>query len=207
MDQATADFYRHYAERGAVQAEARHSAISAYFDLAFKAGGKVLDVGSGSGRDLVILGEKGFGAYGIEPNDSMRAFALQNHPELSARLQYGSLPLTGTPFGGQFDGVVCSAVMMHLTEEQLSGSWESFRRVLKPNGRVLISLPLMRPDLLKDDRDKDGRLFKNHSPALIESLATSLGFSQIDLGSQATSEYADIIWSIYLFELARERGR
>jgi SAM-dependent methyltransferase len=201
MDRATSDFYKHYAKHGAIQAEARESAISKYFDLAFKSGDKVLDVGSGSGRDLALLCEKGFDAYGIEPNDSMRTYALQNHPELATRLQPGSLPIIGSPFGGRFDGVVCSAVMMHVPEQHLLRSLKSIGGALKPNGRMLISLPFMRPDLLKDDRDKDGRFFKNHSPTFLDHLLTSLGFSQIDLGSQAKSEDSDTIWSILLFEM------
>jgi SAM-dependent methyltransferase len=52
------------------------------------------------------------------------------------------------PFGGQFDGVACSAVMMHLPETQLANAWQSMRSVLNPGGRVLISMPRMRPDLL-----------------------------------------------------------
>jgi SAM-dependent methyltransferase len=205
MDQATTDFYRNYAEHDAIRGEAPQSAISRYFETAFKGGGKVLDIGSGSGRDLTVLCKKGFDAYGIEPNDAMRTFALKNHPELAVRLQCGSLPTIGVPFGGQFDGVVCSAVVMHLPEEQLLRSCASIRSVLKPNGRLLISLPSMRADLLEDERDKDGRFFKNHSPAFLYSVLKSLGFSQIDLG-HATSEYPDIIWSILLFELSVPDG-
>jgi hypothetical protein len=48
-------------------------------------------------------------AYGIEPNDAVRTHALQKHPDLLTRLQAGSLPLAGTPFGGLFDGVAASA--------------------------------------------------------------------------------------------------
>ncbi|HEX9172693.1 MAG TPA: class I SAM-dependent methyltransferase [Telluria sp.] len=196
---ATAEFYRRYAESGAIAAEAPQSAISKYFEVAFKVGGKVLDVGSGSGRDVAQLCSKGFDAYGIEPNGAMRRFAAQRDPELAGRLQPGALPVIGAPFGGEFDGLVCSAVMMHLPEEQLLCSWESVRKLLKPTGRVLFSLPSMRPDLLKDDRDQDARFFKNHSPAVIHSMLGSLGFSQIDLGNQAKSKYADIVWSILLY--------
>jgi len=202
LDSATAEFYKHYAEHGAIAAEAPRSAISAYFGPAFRAGDKVLDVGAGSGRDLAVLCKAGFDAYGIEPNDSMRTFALQNHPDLAARLQPGSLPDIGLPFGGQFDGVVCSAVMMHVPEEQLAASWESIRSVLKPNGRVLISLPFMRPGLLKNDRDNDGRFFTNHSPAFIDSLLKPLGFHRIDLGAGAMAQYADVTWTIFLLELS-----
>jgi hypothetical protein len=39
----------------------------------------------------------------------VRTHALQKHPDLLTRLQAGSLPLAGTPFGGLFDGVAASA--------------------------------------------------------------------------------------------------
>ncbi|MFC5461967.1 class I SAM-dependent methyltransferase [Massilia niabensis] len=117
MDQATSDFYDYYASDGAIRTEAPQSAIPRYFELAFKEGSKIQDVGSGSRRDLAVLCKRGFDAYGIEPNESMRAFALQNHLELAARLRPGSLPITGAPFGGHFDGVVCRAVMMHCFRE------------------------------------------------------------------------------------------
>lgn len=201
MDSATTAFYTQYAENGAIRAEAQESAISTYFDPAFNRGGKILDIGSGSGRDLALLRKKGFDAYGIEPNDSMRAFAVQNHPELKARLGPGSLPLSGKPFGGQFDGIVCSAVLMHIPEAQLPGSLDSMRKVLKPDGRILFSLPSMRPDLLEDDRDRDGRFFRNHSSALIAAILKALGFSRIELGSQAASVYPDIRWTIFLYVL------
>lgn len=201
MDSATAAFYKQYAEDGAIRAEARESAISKYFGLAFKEGSKVLDIGSGSGRDLAVLHRKGFGAYGVEPNDSMRAFAVQNHPELKARLAPGSLPLHRNPFDGQFDGIVCNAVLMHIPEAQLSASLVSIRKMLNPHGRILFSLPSMRPDLLEDGRDRDGRFFQNHSPALIESMLKALGFFRIELGSQASSAYPDIRWTIFLYEL------
>jgi SAM-dependent methyltransferase len=199
MDPATTEFYKRYAEQGAIGAEAPESAISRYFESAFEAGSKVLDIGSGSGRDLALLRAKGFDAYGIEPNDAMRAYALQEHPDLLTRLQAGSLPLSGTPFGGVFDGVVCSAVMMHIPEDQFREAWESICRVLKPDGRVLFSLPQMRSDLLAHDRDRDGRFFRNHPPAVVDALLKAMGFSRIDLGGAATSAYADVTWSISLF--------
>jgi len=198
-DLPTARFYQNYAGQDAIQAEAPQSAISRYFDLAFKAGDKVLDIGSGSGRDLAVLIGMGVDAYGIEPNDGMRAFALKKHPQLGARVQSGSLPLTGMPFGGHFDGVVCSAVLMHVPEEQFLSAWVSIRRVLKPYGRVLFSVPSMRPDLLKDERDGDGRYFKNHSPDLVGRVLASLGFSRLELGAEAIAAYPDVTWSIYLF--------
>jgi SAM-dependent methyltransferase len=206
MDPATTEFYKNYVKHGAIAAEAPESAISRYFESAFEAGSKILDIGSGSGRDLALLRAKGFDAYGIEPNDAMRAFALQKHPDLLTRLQPGALPLSGMPFGGNFDGVVCSAVMMHIPEDQFRESCESICRVLKPDGRVLFSLPRMRSDLLADERDQDGRFFRNHPPAIVDAVLKSLGFSRIELGGEATSAYPDVTWSISLFRRAQAPG-
>lgn len=200
MDRMTAKFYESYVEHGTIDSEAPYSAISKYFHVAFKAGDKVLDVGSGSGRDLAVLLKNGVDAYGIEPNGSMRTYSLKKNPELAGRVQPGSLPMTRVPFGGNFDGVLCSAVLMHIHEDWFVESWQSILNVLKPNGKVLFSLPSMRPSLLRDRRDNDGRFFENHRSDIVGSLLTSLGFSEIDLGVEATSMVPDITWTISLFE-------
>lgn len=200
MDRMTARFYESYVEHGTIDAEASHSAISKYFPHAFKAGDKVLDVGSGSGRDLAVLLGNGVDAYGIEPNGSMRTYSLQKHPELAGRVQVGSLPVTRVPFGGNFDGVLCSAVLMHIREDCFTEAWTSILKLLKPNGKVLFSLPSIRPGLLRDHRDNDGRFFENHRPDIAGSLLTSLGLGEIDLGVEATSVYPDITWTVSLFE-------
>lgn len=202
MDQATADFYRHYAEQGGIDGEAARSAISPYFELAFPGGARILDVGSGSGRDLAALRDLAYDAYGIEPNAAMRSYAVRRHPALAGRLQAGSLPLADAPFGGGFDGVVCSAVMMHLSGAELADAWRSIRSVLRPQGRVLVSIPCMHEHLLSDGRDADGRLFQNHLPEGLAALVAPLGFVRIGLDAQARMELPDTTWTILLFALA-----
>ncbi|KAB8041808.1 methyltransferase domain-containing protein [Janthinobacterium aquaticum] len=200
MDHMTAKFYESYVQQGAADSEASHSAISKYFQAAFKEGDKVLDVGSGSGRDLAVLIKTGVDAYGIEPNDAMRKYALTKHPELAGRVKPDRLPLTHVPFGGGFDGVLCSAVLMHIPEDCFIESWKSILQVLKPTAKVLFSLPSMQPGLLQDRRDRDDRFFENHRVDLVSSMLKSCGFIEIDLGTEATSVYPDITWTISLFE-------
>jgi SAM-dependent methyltransferase len=203
MDQATTEFYEHYAADGTIKNESAHSAISKYFEGAFSAGGKVLDVGSGSGRDLAILHQLGFDAYGVEPNESMRSYALRSHPELVNRLQAGALPEIGNPFGGQFDGIVCSAVMMHIPDADLRKSVASIRALLNPRGRVLIALPLMDPTSLQSERDPDGRYFINH--ALESVIALMAEFDLAHVGpwdSGATLRAGNTLWTVLLFEIS-----
>ncbi len=92
---------------------------------------------------------------------------------------------------------------MHIPEEEILSSWKSIRSVLKPNGRVLISIPYMRPELLENDRDRDGRYFKNYSPEFMIHLLKSLGFSQVDRRDNHESwELTGTIWFMLLFELS-----
>ncbi|WP_295993980.1 bifunctional 2-polyprenyl-6-hydroxyphenol methylase/3-demethylubiquinol 3-O-methyltransferase UbiG [Rugamonas sp.] len=204
MGLPTDNFYNRYVHDGAIKDESPQSAISRYFKLAFRIGDKILDIGSGSGRDLTILLENGFDAYGVEPNDSIRKFSLTNHPGLADRLHGGSLPIIDVPFVEKFDGLVCSAVLMHIYQDEFLAACMSMRRILKPNGRILLSVPLMRPELLKGVRDKDGRFFKNHSTTYISAILASLGFFKIELSNTSIMEFPDVTWTILLFELSSE---
>ena len=66
--------------------------------------------------------------------------------------------------GGQFDGVVCSAVLMLVPEADRFNAAFSLKRVLREKGRLLISVPGSRPVLNAEDGDEGGRLFKPLHP-------------------------------------------
>ena len=73
MDPTTLDYY----DRCAAEAAAKYRAVdqSAWrqqIQEAFSKGGRVLDVGAGSGCDLALLREMGFDAYGAEPVEAIR---------------------------------------------------------------------------------------------------------------------------------------
>ena len=146
MDKTTLDYYSKNASEVAKRYEEAPSAMAKLFDVAFPIGGKVLDVGCGSGRDLSILTQLGYEAYGIEPTEKFVQIAQQTHPELVGRVKVGHLPTLGKPFGGNFDGILCCAVLMHMDELALEESIESFKLALKPHARILISVPSSRPD-------------------------------------------------------------
>ena len=69
------------------------------------------------------------------------AAALQRYPQLAGRLQQAGLPDLGAPFGGRFDGVLCTAVLMHLARVWLPASVGAMRGVLLARGRALVSVP------------------------------------------------------------------
>lgn len=179
MDERTAQIYEQRAATLAERYESAPSPIRKYFSLAFPVGARILDVGAGSGRDMAALLGDGYDAFGVEPSAGLREATIQAHPELSNRLIGGALPAVGLPFGGAFDGIVCSAVLMHLPECEIFDSALTLRSLLKPHGRLLLSIPSARADVGADHRDAQGRLFHPYTPEELALLFERLGFQLI----------------------------
>ncbi len=205
MDLKTLNYY----DRDAVEIAAKYRAVDSghwcrRFQEVFMAGSRVLDVGSGSGRDLALLLEMGFTACGIEPAEGMRAEAVRAYPQLAGRIFHFGLPLPeDADLGGLFDGVVCSAVLMHVPGAEMFDAAFSLKRVLKEKGRLLISVPQSRPGLDSNGRDETGRLFKPLHPECLVQLFERLGFRL----TRRWKEEADVLnragvcWNSFLFEL------
>lgn len=191
----TTAFYDAWAVSGQ---EAPRSALSRHFESAFAPGARVLDVGCGKGRDVVALLDMGFDAWGVEPNDAMRAHALARDPRMRGRVEAAALPELDPPFGAGFDGVVCGAVLMHLTADALPASMAALAAVLRPQARILVALPEMLPALLADGRDPDGRAFVNHAPERVQALLADFGFALLRCDDIPTPS-TDTRWRVLLF--------
>ena len=202
MDAATAEFYASHAQDVVRRYEAVASPVARYFATAFASGCMVLDVGAGSGRDLAAPLALGYDAYGAEPVEAMATGAISSHPQLGGRIAPAGLPAIGEPFGGRFDGILCSAVLMHVPEGDLFDLAFALRNLLRPHGRLLISLPLSRGDVDGGERGQDGRLFKSYAPEYLQLLFERLGFQQI--GRWETEDALARVgtrWYTLLFEL------
>lgn len=202
MDDQTLSYYDAFAGEIAESYDGVKGGIGQFFPLAFSPGMRVLDVGAGSGRDIRNLLDMGVDAYGIEPSDRLRACALERYPVLAGRLEHGELPKLGKPFGGQFDGIVCSAVLMHLPREEIFDAAVALRDALKDDGRLLISIPADRPDIDEHHRDSRGRLFTPLNEEYLGLLFERLGFQQVGKwhSSDATGRQGHS-WCTLLFYL------
>ena len=60
------------------------------------------------------------------------------------RVVHAALPNFEPPYGGDFDGVLCSAVLMHIAESELVPAAVAIKRCLKNDGRLLYSVPSKR---------------------------------------------------------------
>lgn len=203
MDERTIDCY----ERHAAETSARHRSLDptpwrARFLSAFARSGRILDVGCGCGRDLELLLELGFDARGTEPSAAMRAEAERAYPALAGRILPCALPLPDpAALGGPFDGIVCSAVLMHVPEDELPEAVGSLRRALRPGGRLWLTVPGKRSGLDGDERDGGGRLFRDLPAARLLALGRAAGLRALSTWEEPDRlGRAEIRWRGYLLE-------
>ncbi len=176
MDQQTLKYYNQNALDIFNNYIKAKEGISSFFATAFPIHTKILDIGAGSGRDMQFLLDKGYDAYGIEPSVELRQLALSQYPVLEGRLFDGSLPDIDEGFTEKFDGVLCSAVLMHIPKELLFDTVYAIKRILKHRGNLLISIPGEGPEIDSSHRDKNGRLFCNYNPEYLQLLFERIGF-------------------------------
>ena len=100
-----------------------------------KAGGKVLDVGCGTGKYLGYLRELGWDIYGIEPSRRGVAIAVSSG---FPNIVQGSSP--DIPFADvTFDVVNMHHVFEHIDDPD--PTLQAINRVLKPGGEAIITVP------------------------------------------------------------------
>ena len=181
MDSQTLSYYARNAGKVAERYESVVNGLAQHFEQAFAPGARVLDVGCGSGRDLALLHKLGRDVYGLDATSELVALSQDTHPELRGRVVHGVLPDALIPFGGSFDGVLCSAVLMHIAVVQLPVAVAFIERCLRPGGRLLYSVPCKRADVVAADyRDAEGRLFVPDPADRLLKLFESHGFALIE---------------------------
>ncbi len=213
MDPETSVYYSKNASRLAEEYATVIHTLEDSLTSVFARSHKILDVGCGSGRDLSFLISKGKDAYGVDPSREMLVAAHQTLGERGisgeGRLFIGSLPDLSQFGESEFDGILCSAVLMHLPEEELFDAVYALRRVLRPSGTLLISVPATRSDVDPiTRRDSSGRLFTDLPAPKLHLLFERVGFVVRESENVGDSLGRDgISWNITEFRLEESADR
>ena len=106
------------------------------------AGEQVLDVGCGTGT-LTLAAKKRLGAngsvWGVDASPEMIARARTKSEQGGMPVIFEVAAAQSLPFpDAAFDAVLCSLALHHLPENARATALAEMRRVLKPDGRVLI---------------------------------------------------------------------
>ncbi|MFZ5982649.1 MAG: class I SAM-dependent methyltransferase [Patescibacteria group bacterium] len=102
-------------------------------------GGKVLDIGCAGGRDAKAMTEKGFEVVGIDVVDEFLEEAKKFVPEA----KFLNMDLLKLDFPEEsFDGILASAVLLHISKEDIPRALGNFYRALKPGGKIFSMVKL-----------------------------------------------------------------
>ncbi len=161
-------------------------------------GARVLDVGCGSGEFLDVAQKQGCSVVGIDPGSTYVDFA---------RSAYGVdvLPVAWNEatFGdGAFDVISCHHVLEHLREPV--AALRAMVRWLKPDGRIYLSVPDMRPNAKPSFERFHFAHIHGFTPETLQGTAAAAGLVAVDGDLRATT---DIFRKASAAELALDRVR
>lgn len=137
MDQQTIDTYNRQAKEYDVEtADFWNRFPRAIIDTFIKqAHGKVLDLGSGPGRDGVILKDAGFDVVCLDASEVMvRLSEAKGLPSMVGDLM--TLPFVGS----SFDGVWAYTSLLHVKKSDMEIALREIYRILKPGGILGLGL-------------------------------------------------------------------
>lgn len=167
----------HLLERGSALGRQRHGLRTMFIG---KAGpGRLLEVGSGSGRFLNRMRKAGWTVEGID-FDPVAAARVKER--FGIPVAVGSLPELGYP-EGKYDVVAMSQVIEHVPDPVVL--LVECRRVLRPGGRLVLSTP----NALSVAHRRYGRNWRGlepprhqhiFTPAALERCARSCGFEHLE---------------------------
>lgn len=99
-------------------------------------GGRLLEVGCGGGHVLQMFRE--LDLTGVDVSGEMIRKAHRNLKGYRVELLKGELETLGLP-AGAYDKIICTEVLEHVVDP--TSILEHIHRLLKPNGRVVITFP------------------------------------------------------------------
>lgn len=167
-EQKTIAYYDQNADRYVAKTiHANMEPVYEKFLARVKAKGRILDVGSGAGRDLRAFRAKGFEPLGIE---------LSNELALRARANSGETCLVTSidAFNDKFkfDGIWACASLLHISRDEIQRTLDKLASLLKPHGVLYFSVQ-------KGSGEKklaDGRLFTYYNK---DEIAEKLNFGKL----------------------------
>jgi len=213
MSRDEQDLYTHtlrfYEDHGADLFQSYNSVASPLAEIIpsfFKKNDKILDIGCGSARDLKMLYDSGYDAWGMEPSAVLIRLAEESFPGLKGRIHQGSLPDDfPSALPGPWEGILCSAVLQHIPDEYIFDCLFLFHHQLMPEGKLFLSVPVRYP--VQKDRDGKGRFFKVRPVEEYDRLLRRMGFVQVYREERADGLGREgIVWGVLVYEKENRDG-
>lgn len=177
------------------------SGIHAVLDKWLPAGGDVLEIGCGSGRDAAYMASLGCKVTATDASEGMVAYSSGYFQNLGISdgmsLHQAAFPLAPSHnlLSARFDAVVAIALLMHIPDSELFEFAIQVRTVLKFKGIFFCSFSSSR-----ESSSDDSRLFVNREPSQVQLFFERIGFRLLYSVSNDDGMGREIIWHTLVFE-------
>lgn len=153
---STIRFYEDHAQEyfdRTIGADLSH--LYAPFLMHIPPGGRILDAGCGSGRDLKVFRQRGFDPVGIDAAPTLAILAEQVSGVPCYRMS-----LEQMTFDRAFDGIWACASLLHIPRGQLGRALGGMNRALRAKGTLFASVQAG----IGERFAADGRFFSYYKP-------------------------------------------
>ncbi len=141
--------------------------------------GTILDVGSGPGRDALILHRRGFKVTCLDASAAMVALSKEKGLE-SIAADFGAMPFADA----SFDNVWAYTSLLHVPKADIAKPLGEIRRVMKPQGYFALGLIEGDGELYRESSGMGKpRWFSFYQKEEIENLLKAHGFEMIHFES------------------------
>ncbi len=176
-----------------------------YFDSTFKidsdnflsplakhlnAGDSILDIGCGSGRDLLWGKQKGYKAVGFEQSPGLAKLARKHSHCTVIEGDFTSYDFSKL----RFTALVFVGSLVHLAKEELPIIFKSICQALVPGGVIFITMK----EGDGSSRSDDGRLFTLWSRKDLEQIFANQHLQLLDFSRQTSKIRSDDVWLGYV---------
>jgi len=152
----------------------------------------VLDVGCGSGRDLLWMKKRGFDVIGFERSPGLAELARES---IGCEVIEGDFETYD--FSSIFvDGIMLVGALVHVPHEGFSEVFQNITSAISDNGSVLITLK----QGSADRTDPDGRIFYLWEDPKVREVFDILGFKVCDFSTSVSKTGSGEIWMSYVLD-------
>jgi SAM-dependent methyltransferase len=157
-----------------------------------KPGARILDIGCGSGRDLLWLKQRGFQVIGFERSPGLAVLARENS---GCDIINGDFELYDFSVF-QIDALILIGALVHVPNEKLSDVFGKVVKAVRPGGHLLVSL--------KQGKGKketlDGRIFYLWQDDQLRRIFINQNCCVSEYFVQVSSIADDDVWLGYVLE-------
>lgn len=150
-------------------------------------GGRILDVGCGSGRDLKNFRARGFDPIGVDASHALIKKAAEFSGVMCLPMKFEEID-----FDRCFDAVWACASLLHIPKSTIFSILQRLNRALVKDGALFVSVQIGEGEKVS----ADGRYFVYYTPDELAAVLTKSGFSvtEIWVSTDSLADREPIRW-------------